>query len=417
MVTKQAFTQVEQAENELKDYFSEIEKTTYYNQKKVCLSLQNHHVSQRHFSPSTGYAYDDQGRDCLDKVFAEVFGTEDALVRTHWVSGTHVISDALYAMLRPKSTLIAVTGKPYDTIDDVIGYKNESDFSLKSLYNIHYIQIELINEAKINYSALKEALNENKGHKVVYIQKSRGYAWRQALSVKDIEEVVAMAKSIDPNIDVLVDNCYGEFVEKIEPGDVGADLVVGSLIKNPGGGIAPTGAYAAGNYKAIEKMEKRLTSPAIGREVGSNPYGYRTFFQGLFMAPSVVEASIKSAALFSKVFETLGYPVMPKPFDSRFDITQSIQLADENLVVEFCNIVQSCSPIDSFVSTEPWEMPGYDHKVVMAAGTFIEGASIELSADAPITKPFSVYLQGGLTYAHCKYCVTSILKKFLQRSE
>ena len=385
-------------EAEISDAFEKVNQISQINQYKVLKAMQNNRLGEMHFHGSTGYGYDDAGREVIDKIYAEVFGAEDALVRYNFLSGTHVLTTALFGLLRPGDTLLAVTGKPYDSLDKVIGIKGEGHGSLKE-FGVNYKQVDLKDD-KVDYSALKTQLNENV--KVAMIQRSKGYSWRPSLDIAEIESLVAFIKKINPNIVCFIDNCYGEFVEEKEPTEVGADICVGSLIKNPGGGIAETGGYIVGKKDLIEKISYRLTCPGIGKEFGATLGSNRSILQGLFFAPLVVGESLKGAIFTSKLFETLGFDVSPKCSEKRTDIIQSIKFEDKDKLIAFCQAIQAAAPVDSFAIPEPWDMPGYDSQVIMAAGTFTQGASIELSADAPIRPPFIGYLQGGLAYSHVK---------------
>lgn len=400
---------IESAQEEVQTLFREVDEIAEYHQARILQTFIKHQISQRHFIGTTGYGYGDDGRDTLDRVYRDIFGSEDALVRPQWVSGTHVLGDSLFALLRPGDTLLSVTGQPYDTLNDVIGAKMPTSGSLKE-WGVNYKEIALLSEGELDLIRIKESLSDP-NIKVVFIQRSRGYGWRKSLSVKYISYIIKFVKQIRPNILTIVDNCYGEFTEECEPSSVGADLMVGSLIKNPGGGLAPTGAYAVGTSYAIKLLSQRLTSPSIGREVGSFPYGYQMFYQGLFLAPHIVGQAIKGATLVGRVFDQLGYSVLPKWDDHRSDIIQSIKFTSSEELITFCQAIQSASPVDGHVVPYPWDMPGYDHQVIMAAGTFIQGASIELSADAPIKEPYIVYLQGGLTYAHVKLAIMKVLTR------
>jgi len=400
---------INQEQNEVASMFVEIESRAEYHQARILEVFAQHKISPRHFIGTSGYGYGDDGRDSLDLVFRDVFGSEDALVRPQWVSGTHVLSDSLFALLRPGDTLLSITGKPYDTLDDVIGIKEEIPGSLRE-WKVNYRQIDLDHNGSINVEEVEKALADP-AVKVVFIQRSRGYANRRSLLISEIEEVISRVKKKRNDVFVLVDNCYGEFTEDKEPCSVMADLTVGSLIKNPGGGLAPTGAYAVGSKKAIELLSYRLTSPGIGREVGSFPYGYGYFYQGLFMAPHTVGEALKGSVLAARVFERLDYRTFPHWSECRSDIIQSIEFNTSDELIAFCQAVQSASPVEGHVVPYPWDMPGYDHQVIMAAGTFVQGASIELSADAPIKRPYVAYLQGGLTYAHVKIALMKVLSR------
>jgi len=392
----------EEAERELNPIYQAIDANAEICQCRVLGALRSQRIAQRHFAPTTGYGYGDEGREALERVYADVFGSEDALVRLNWVAGSHVLSDALFALLRPGDVLLSATGKPYDTLGGVIGYGDEKNRSSLRAWDIGYRQIDLSADGGMDIKAVLHAIGKEPRIKVVLIQRSRGYAWRRALSIDELAEAIGAIKTAAPWINILVDNCYGEFVADREPSHVGADLTVGSLIKNPGGGLCPCGAYAVGSAYAIERLAERMSAPSIGREVGAGPYGYRDVYMGLFLAPHVVAQSLKTAALASYVFQKIGYDVSPGPMEPRSDIIQAIRFGDAESLIAFCQQIQAMSPVDSHVVPIPWDMPGYSHQVIMAAGTFIEGASIELSADAPIREPYTAYLQGGLTYAHGK---------------
>ena len=402
---------INDAQKKMVERFEEIDQLAEYNQARILKYMKQCKISERHFLPSTGYGYGDESRDHLEELYALVFGCEDALVRPQWTSGTHVISDALYAVLRPGDNLMSITGKPYDTLEETIGFEhiNEDNGSLAS-WGISYSQIDLDTNGKIDIPKVLEAL-ESSNTKAILIQRSRGYEWRPSIAIEEMKQPISEIKSRYPEIFIIVDNCYGEFTQEMEPGHIGADLTIGSLIKNPGGGLAPTGAYAVGTKRAIELMSYRLTSPAIGREVGSYAASYLPFYQGLFMAPHIVGQALKGAALVAKVFEVLGYQVLPRWMEDRADIIQCIRFNTAEELISFCQAIQWASPVDSHVTPFPWEMPGYSHEVIMAAGTFVQGASIELSADAPIKEPYTSYLQGGLTYAHVKYALISVVSK------
>lgn len=380
----------------LQDRFKEIDKITEYNQLKVLKAMQDNKVSEACLYSSTGYGYNDIGRDTLEKVYASVFHTEDALVRPQIACGTHALAVALAANLRPGDELFSPVGKPYDTLEEVIGIR-ESKGSLAE-YGITYKQAELNEDGSINFDNIKKCINEKT--KLATIQRSKGYLTRPTFSVKQIGEVISYIKSINKDIICMVDNCYGEFVETIEPSDVGADLIVGSLIKNPGGGLAPIGGYIAGRKDLVENCAYRLTTPGLGKEVGATLGVNSLFYQGFFMAPSVVNAALKGAIFAANVYEKLGFPVFPNGSEERHDIIQAVTLKSPEAVIAFCKGIQAAAPIDSFVSPEPWAMPGYDSDVIMAAGAFVSGSSIELSADGPIKAPYNVYFQGGLTYNH-----------------
>lgn len=391
---------VQICQEEVQGYNKNIEAIGEHNQIKVINAMQKVRISDKHFQVSTGYGYNDEGREGVEEVYSKVFNSEDALVRPHISSGTHAISLCLYGNLRPGDQLISVTGRPYDTIETIIGYKGDAIGvgTLKD-FGISYKQIEL-NQGKIDIDKVTEAINENT--KMIYLQRSTGYAWRKALTIDEIEEFISAVKTVKRDLIFMVDNCYGEFLDYREPTDVGADIMAGSLIKNPGGGIAPTGGYVAGKKEYVYKAACRLSAPGIAKETGSTLGINRTYLQGLFLAPHIVAEAVKTAILAAKIFEKLGFEVCPNSTDYRSDIIQSIKLGEAQAVIDFCKAIQKAAPVDSYVTPEPWDMPGYDSKVIMAAGAFIQGSSIELSADAPMRKPYIAYLQGGLTHDHGK---------------
>jgi cystathionine beta-lyase family protein involved in aluminum resistance len=399
---------VHSAHDEIKVKFDGIEELREYHQAKILQFMKEYQISQRHFNPSNGYGYGDDSRDALDKLFASTLGGEDALVRPQWASGTHVISDCIYALTRPGDTVLSITGRPYDTLEQVIGLGEIPAAGSLREWGIEYDQIELTGQGEIDISKTLSFLEKN-NVKLILIQRSRGYTLRPSLSIERIKKAIAAIKEKHPEVMVLVDNCYGEFVELLEPCHVGADVAAGSLIKNPGGGLAPTGGYAVGTVDAIEQISYRLTCPGLGREVGSYPSSYAPFYQGLFLAPHVVGEAVKGAILAARVFEKLGYNVLPGWDEARTDIIQSILFNSPEELVLFCQAIQSISPVDSHVTPYPWDMPGYTNQVIMAAGTFVQGASIELSADAPIIPPYAAYLQGGLTYEHVKIAMMKVL--------
>lgn len=382
------------------EQFNYINHVTEFNQLKVQKAFIDNGVSESHFNSSTGYGYNDRGRDTLDKVWAQVFGTEDAIVRHNFTCGTHTLATALFGVLRPGNKMLCVTGTPYDTIHSVIGISGEGMGSLKD-FQIEYEQVPLKND-RLDYDSIEKSVDSSVT--MVYIQRSRGYELRPSLSVEEIEKVCEISKKKNPNVIVMVDNCYGEFTEKREPGEVGADLIAGSLIKNAGGGIASTGGYIAGKKELVEKCAYRLTTPGLGKEVGATLGHNRELYMGLFFAPHTVGEALKSSVFISALFESFGYNVTPRYNEIRHDIVQSLGLENEESLVAFCQGIQSGSPIDSFVSPVPWDMPGYDSKVVMAAGAFTLGSSIELSADAPIREPFYAWIQGGLNFHSAKIC-------------
>lgn len=387
-----------QIEEELKERFDAIDRIAEYNQLKVIHAMQENRVNAECFNYVSGYGYDDYGRDALEKVYASVFHTESALVRPQITCGTHALSLALAANLRPGDELLSAAGKPYDTLEEVIGIR-PSNGSLAE-YGVTYRQVDLLSDGSFDFDGIKEAIHENT--KMVTIQRSKGYQTRPSFSVVQIGEVIRFVKEIKPDVICMVDNCYGEFVEAIEPSDVGADMVVGSLIKNPGGGLAPIGGYIAGREDLIENCGYRLTSPGLGREVGATLGVTQSFYQGLFLAPTVVASALKGAVLAANIYEKLGYKVVPNASESRHDIIQAVELGTPEAVIAFCRGIQAAAPVDSYVSPEPWAMPGYDSDVIMAAGAFVQGSSIELSADGPIKPPYAVYFQGGLTWPHAK---------------
>ena len=392
---------VSEAEESIKEQFKHIENICEINQLRVMKAFADNRVSDSHFVATTGYGYDDLGRDTLDRVYADIMGAEDALVRHNFISGTHTISTALFAVLRPNDILVSITGKPYDTLEEVIGIQGEAGNGSLKDFGVKYVQIDLKHDGTPDLEQIKFTLT-HMNVKAVTIQRSKGYGWRPTYSAKDIGALIEFVKEISPETICIVDNCYGEFVETEEPTAYGADLIAGSLIKNPGGGLAPTGGYIAGKQKYVELCAYRLTSVGIGKEAGASLGFNRQMYQGLFMAPHVVSQALKAAVLCSAVFEKLGFEVDPKPNEIRHDIIQSIKFGDPDKVTAFCQGIQKGAPVDSFVTPEPWDMPGYSSQVIMAAGAFVQGASIELSADAPIKPPYIAYMQGGLTYESAK---------------
>ena len=397
---------IENVKDQLKPQFAECDDIALYNQNKVLEAFRKNKIALRHFNATTGYGYDDAGRDTLNRLFADTFGAEDALVSPYFTTGTHTISTALFGLLRPGDTLLSISGAPYDTLIDVISGNNIG--SLKD-FGIDYRQVNLTENGKFDNIKIKDSLQSP--HSVIYIQRSRGYSFRNAFTVEDIENIIKFVRSFS-SAPIIVDNCYGEFTQKKEPTEVGADLIMGSLIKNPGGGLAPTGGYIAGKADLIKQIAFRMTAPGVGNEVGSYASGYRLFYQGFFMAPHITMQAVKSALTFSKVFRTLGYNAMPFDNTVMSDIICSIKFDSKEQLVSFIQSVQYVSPIDSFVTPYPWDMPGYADQVIMAAGAFVQGSSIELSSDSPIKEPYVAYLQGGLTYEHAliaiKKCVQSI---------
>ena len=386
----------------LKERFAKIDETAEYNQKN--------HVAEMHLNGTTGYGYNDDGRDTLEQVYADVFHTEAALVRPQIMCGTHALNIALSANLRPGDELLSPVGKPYDTMDEIIGIR-PSKGSLAE-YGITYSQVDLLPDGDFDYEGIKNAINERT--KLVTIQRSKGYASRPTLSVARIGELIAFIKNIRPAIICMVDNCYGEFVERIEPSEVGADMIVGSLIKNPGGGLAPCGGYIAGTKECVEQAAYRLSSPGLGKEVGATLGVNQSFYQGLFLAPTVVAGALKGAIFAANAYEKLGYKVIPDSTESRHDIIQAVELNTPEALIAFCQGIQAAAPVDSFVSPEPWAMPGYDSDVIMAAGAFVQGSSIELSADGPLRPPYTAFFQGGLTWYHAKYGIMMSMQKLYE---
>ena len=395
---------------ELEERFKGIDETAEYNQCKVISAMQENRVNAVCFAATTGYGYDDVGRDNLEKVYASCFNTEAALVRPQITCGTHALAVALSAILRPGDELLSPVGKPYDTLEEVIGIR-ESKCSLKE-FGITYSQVDLLQDGTFDYEKIKKAINEKT--KMVTIQRSKGYQTRPTFSVSQIGELISFVKSIKPDIICMVDNCYGEFVEKTEPSEVGADMIVGSLIKNPGGGLAPIGGYICGTSECIEKCAYRLSAPGLGQEVGANLGIMPAFYQGFFMAPTVVSGALKGAIFAARCYEKLGFKVVPNSTESRHDIIQAVELGSKERMLAFCKGIQAAAPVDSYVTPEPWAMPGYDSEVIMAAGAFVQGSSIELSADGPIRVPYAVYFQGGLTWYHAKLGIMMSIQKLYE---
>ncbi|MCI5649072.1 MAG: methionine gamma-lyase family protein [Fusicatenibacter sp.] len=396
-------------EEELKERFAKIDEVAEYNQLKVIHAMQVNKVSEACLYSTTGYGYNDLGRDTLEKVYATAFGTEDALVRPQIACGTHALAVALSGNLRPGDELLSPVGKPYDTLEEVIGIR-PSNGSLAE-YGVTYRQVDLKEDGSFDYEGIAKALNERT--KLVTIQRSKGYQTRATLSVTRIGELISFIKGIKPDVICMVDNCYGEFVEKKEPSDVGADLIVGSLIKNPGGGLAPAGGYIAGKKEYVENAAFRLLSPGLGKEVGASLGVNSSFYQGFFLAPTVTAGALKGAVFAANIYERLGFAVVPNGKESRHDIIQAVTFGTPEGVIAFCQGIQAAAPVDSFVAPEPWDMPGYDSPVIMAAGAFVQGSSIELSADGPIKPPYAVYFQGGLTWQHAKLGILMSLQKLL----
>ena len=391
----------------LKERFEAIDRTAEYNQAKVIGAMQKNRVSAQCFAATTGYGYDDIGRDVLERVYADAFHTEAALVRPQITCGTHALTVALSANLRPGDELLSPVGKPYDTLEEVIGIR-DSVCSLKE-YGVSYRQVDLTADGGFDWEGIRAAINEKT--KLVTIQRSKGYQTRPTFSVRQIGELIAFVKSVKPGLVCMVDNCYGEFVEEIEPSDVGADMTVGSLIKNPGGGLAPIGGYIVGTKTCVERCAYRLSAPGLGQEVGANLGILPSFYQGFFLAPTVVAGALKGAIFAANIYEKLGFHVVPNSTESRHDIIQAVELGSAERMIAFCAGIQAAAPVDSYVRPEPSEMPGYDADVIMAAGAFVQGSSIELSADGPIREPYAVYFQGGLTWYHAKLGILMSLQK------
>lgn len=401
------------AEAALKPHFDAVDDTAQINQWRVMKAFADNRVSETHFAPTTGYGYDDLGRDTLDKIYADIFGTEDGLVRHNFVNGTHALSTMLFGILRPGDTLVSATGKPYDTLEEAIGISGVSGNGSLKDFGIDYKEIALLPNGLPDFDKLKHTLASNK-IKAVMIQRSKGYGWRPTYSAEYIGEIVSFVKEISPKTVCIVDNCYGEFADTSEPTHFGADLAAGSLIKNPGGGIAPCGGYIVGKSELVELCAYRLTSVGIGKECGASLGLNRQLYQGLFMAPHITAQAIKSALLCSAVFRELGFEVDPLPEQTRHDIIQSIRFNNPEKVKAFCQGIQKGAPVDSFVTPEPWDMPGYADQVIMAAGAFVQGSSIELSADAPMRPPYIAYMQGGLTYESAKLGIMVAAQKILE---
>ena len=396
----------------LKERFEKIDETAEYNQMKVINAMQKNHVAEMHLNGTSGYGYNDDGRDTLEQVYADIFKAEAALVRPQIICGTHALNIALSSNLRPGDELLSPVGKPYDTMDEIIGIR-PSKGSLAE-YGVSYRQVDLLADGSFDYENIKKAINEKT--KLVTIQRSKGYASRPTLSVERIGELISFIKEIKPDVICMVDNCYGEFVERIEPTEVGADMIVGSLIKNPGGGLAPCGGYIAGTKECVEQAAYRLSSPGLGKEVGATIGGVnKEFYQGLFLAPTVVAGALKGAIFAANVYENAGFKCIPDATEERYDIIQAVELGTKEGLVAFCKGIQAAAPVDSFVTPEPWAMPGYDSDVIMAAGAFVQGSSIELSADGPVKEPYAVYFQGGLTWYHAKFGIMMSMQKMYEK--
>ena len=410
-ISKEVYEYGEAIEQDLKGRFARIDEIAEYNQLKVVKAMQEAKVQEACLLGTTGYGYNDIGRDTLEEVYAHIFHTEDALVRPQITCGTHALALALMSNLRPGDELLSPVGKPYDTLEEVIGIR-PSKGSLAE-YGVTYKQVDLLSDGGFDYDGIRASINDKT--KLVTIQRSKGYQTRPTLSVERIGELISFIKGIKPSIICMVDNCYGEFVETIEPSDVGADMVVGSLIKNPGGGLAPIGGYIAGKKECVENAAYRLTSPGLGKEVGASLGILTQFYQGLFMAPTVTASALKGAIFAANLYERFGFGVLPNGSEDRFDIIQSITFGKPEGVIAFCEGIQSAAPVDSFVTPEPWDMPGYDSQVIMAAGAFVSGSSIELSADGPIAPPYAVYFQGGLTYPHARFGILKTVQYMLDK--
>ena len=395
----------------LKERFEKIDETAEYNQMKVINAMQKNHVAEMHLNGTSGYGYNDDGRDTLEQVYADIFKAEAALVRPQIICGTHALNIALSSNLRPGDELLSPVGKPYDTMDEIIGIR-PSKGSLAE-YGVSYRQVDLLADGSFDYENIKKAINEKT--KLVTIQRSKGYASRPTLSVERIGELISFIKEIKPDVICMVDNCYGEFVERIEPTEVGADMIVGSLIKNPGGGLAPCGGYIAGTKECVEQAAYRLSSPGLGKEVGATIGGVnKEFYQGLFLAPTVVAGALKGAIFAANAYEKLGFKVVPDGKEERYDIIQAVELRSAKGLIAFCKGIQAAAPVDSFVTPEPWAMPGYVDDVIMAAGAFVQGSSIELSADGPLREPYAAYFQGGLTWYHAKLGIIMSMQKMYE---
>ncbi len=411
-ICKEVCVFADRIEETLSERFAALEETAEYNQMKTLAAMQKNRVSAECFQSTSGYGYNDLGRDTLEAVYADCFKTEDALVRPQITCGTHALALALLSNLRPGDELLSPVGKPYDTLEEVIGIR-PSKGSLAE-YQISYRQVDLLADGGFDYEAIRRAIHEKT--KMVTIQRSKGYAARPTLSVARIGELISFIKSIRPDILCMVDNCYGEFVEEMEPSEVGADLIVGSLIKNPGGGLASIGGYLAGKKECIENAAYRLTSPGLGKEVGASLNMMQSFYQGLFLAPSVVCGALKGAIFAASLYEALGFDVLPDSRESRHDIIQSITFHHPDAMQAFCRGIQAAAPVDSYVTPEPWAMPGYDSDVIMAAGAFVQGSSIELSADGPLKPPYTVFFQGGLTWHHARFGILMSLQKLYEQN-
>ena len=412
-ISQNVYEYGEKTVKKLEERFAALDLIAEYNQMKVIAAMQKNRVSEMHFGKSTGYGYNDAGRDTLEQVYADVFHTEAALVRPQIMCGTHALNIALSSNLRPGDELLSPVGKPYDTMDEIIGIRP----SMGSLaeYGVTYRQVDLLEDGTFDYENIRKAITEKT--KLVTIQRSKGYASRPTFSVKQIGELIAFIKEIKPEVICMVDNCYGEFVDTIEPSDVGADLIVGSLIKNPGGGLAPCGGYIAGKTEYVEQAAFRLSSPGLGKEVGATLGVNQSFYQGLFLAPTVVAGAVKGAIFAAAIYENLGFRVIPESSEQRHDIIQAVELNTPEGLIAFCKGIQAAAPVDSYVTPVPWAMPGYDCDVIMAAGAFISGSSIELSADGPMRPPYTAFFQGGITWYHAKLGILMSLQKMIEADQ
>lgn len=408
ILSAETLTLAAQVEEKVRTYHQEVDERAFYNQQKVLAAFRNNQVSDFHLHPSTGYGYDDEGRDNLERVYAQTFGAEAAIVRPQIISGTHAITLSLFGVLRPGDELVYITGKPYDTLQSIVDGGEKDTGSLKD-YKIGYSHVDLIDNKKIDWEGVKKAVNENT--KMIAIQRSKGYATRPSFTIEQISEMVVKIRTIAPNAIIFVDNCYGEFVELLEPTEVGVDLMAGSLIKNPGGGFAKIGGYIAGRADLVEKCAYRMTSPGIGAEAGASLNTLADFYQGFFMAPHIVAQSLKGAIFTSAMLEEIGMTTSPHYTDVRTDLIQSVSFQTAEQMVAFCREIQAASPINAHFAPEPAYMPGYEDDVIMAAGTFVQGSSIELTADGPIRPPYTAFIQGGLTYEHVKYAICSAVQK------
>ena len=409
-ISRAVYEYGERVLRDLRPRFDAIDQMAEFNQGKVIAAMQKNRVNATHFAATTGYGYDDEGRANLERVYADVFHTEAALVRPQITCGTHALAVALSANLLPGDELLSPVGAPYDTLEEVIGIR-QSQCSLRE-YGVTYAQAELTPDGAFDYDAIRAAINDRT--KLITIQRSKGYATRPSFSVAQIGEVIAFCKQVKPDVKVMVDNCYGEFVEALEPSDLGADMVVGSLIKNPGGGLAPIGGYICGTRECVERCAYRLSAPGLGQEVGANLGLMPAFYQGLFLSPTVVAGALKGAVFAANIYEKLGFACVPGASEDRHDIIQAVTLGSPEGVIAFCQGIQAAAPVDSYVTPEPWAMPGYDSEVIMAAGCFVQGSSIELSADGPIRPPYAVYFQGGLTWDHAKLGILMSLQKLVE---